>query len=214
MNTIVLSKESKNAAKILAAALRRGAIAVFPTETVYGIGCDATNAAAVKKIFAAKRRSSEKALPVVVSSVSQIAEYAQITLLARALAKKFMPGPLTLVVPLKKGVKFPASSKEKTIAFRITSDKLLLRACRLLGRPIVATSANISGKEPTGDFTQVNGNFSGKVALMVDGGTLASSKPSTILCIAFEKPKILREGAIAGETVLSALARFEGSGKK
>ncbi|MFA6049217.1 MAG: L-threonylcarbamoyladenylate synthase [Candidatus Micrarchaeia archaeon] len=207
MKTTILKREGKTA-KILAAALRRGQIAVFPTETVYGLGCDATNAAAVKKIFAAKRRPSEKALPVVVSSLSQIAKYAQITPLARSLAKKFMPGPLTLVVPMKKGVKFPAASREKTIAFRITSDALLRRACRLLGQPVVATSANISGKPPAGIFSEAQRDFSGKVPLMVDGGTLAASMPSTVLCIAFETPVILREGQIPAARVLNALKFF------
>ncbi len=209
IGTVVVRAEGEGAARELANAVRTGKVAVFPTETVYGIGCDATSAGAVRKVFSAKKRPAEKALPVVVSSVSQIEKYAQISPLARFLARKFLPGPLTMVIPLKKGKKLAACGRGKTIAFRVSSLALLRNACRLARVPIVATSANVSGKPAVQSFEQAKLDFLGKVDLMVAAGKLAQSEPSTIIDLAHPgAPVFVREGAIAFSRVRDECKKF------
>ncbi len=208
IETIVVRESRKNASTELAKAVRQGKLAVFPTETVYGIGCDATNAAAVRKIFLAKSRPKEKALPVVVSSVSQIEKFAQISPIVRFLAKKFLPGPLTMVVPLKKGKNLAACMGARSVAFRISSNLLLRNACRIGGVPIVATSANVSGNPAAHSFERAEKDFFGKVGLIVDAGALARALPSTIIGLAGATPVLVREGAISFSRVRDECKKF------
>ncbi len=203
----IIQEKMASAAKTLAHAIKRGEVAVFPTDTVYGIGCDATNASAVKKVFEAKKRHSGKALPVLVSSLSQIEKFASLSKNARALAKKLMPGPLTLIVPLKPGARLSACGKEKTIAFRISSSALLRKACKIAGVPIVATSANLSGLPPAQSFEDALAEFGGKAGIIVNGGKLKKSHPSTIVDLSSEKPVLVRAGTIRFSSVLKELRK-------
>lgn len=191
MKTILSTQ--KNAAKTAAGIVKKGGVIVFPTETSYGLGCDATNKKAVAKIYALKKRPTNKPLPVIVCSVSQVQNYAVLSPVARRAVKRFMPGPLTLVVPLKQ--KLPVS--KKTIAFRISSNSFARSLAHYANAPIVSTSANLSGEEPVFSFDEAGKMFGGKADLLVDAGNLPKCKPSTIVDLTGDEPVLVRPGKIS-----------------
>ncbi|MFQ5405726.1 MAG: L-threonylcarbamoyladenylate synthase [Candidatus Micrarchaeia archaeon] len=200
--TCLVVKEAKRSVALAARVICKGGLVVFPTETSYGVGCDATNPFAVKKLFALKRRSVLKSLPVVVSSLKQASVFAVVSAGAKRVVNEVMPGPLTLVVPLKK--KIPASSSN-SVAFRISSNDFLRSLCRASAVPVVATSANLSGEKPVFDFEKAKNLFYGKVDLLVDGGKLEKTPSSTIVSLTGENPVLLRRGPVSFAEVKRAL---------
>ena len=197
---MIVSIKQKNAAALAAKAIRAGKLVVYPTETSYALGCDATNPKAVEAIYRLKRRPREKDLPVIVSPVSQIEKYALLSPLAKKLCKKFLPGPLTLVVPLKKPL---AASKSGSVAFRVSVNPFARLLARLSGVPVVSTSANVSGEQPAFSLEDAR-QFAEKSGLAIDAGPLVLSPPSTIVCL-LNGPKILRQGKIPEGQILEAL---------
>lgn len=177
--------------------LKQGKIVVFPTETSYGLGCDATNQKAVDKIFKIKKRPRSKPLLVVASSVAMAKKYLRWNKTLDKLAKKYWPGPLTIIgesrAALAKGVVAP----DNTVALRVTSHPIARRLCAKLGRPIVATSANISDAGDAYDSRELVKIFAGKKHapdFLIDAGYLPRRAPSTIVSVTGEKIKIIRQG--------------------
>lgn len=169
--------------------LKRGGVIVYPTETSYGLGADYTNKRAVKKIFKIKKRADKK-LAVIVSSLFVIKKYALIDEDAEKLSREFMPGPLTLVV----------RKKEKgTLAFRISSNEIAFSISKKFKKPIIATSANISGSGDNYEIKKIKEIFEDKVDLIIDGGNLRKRKPSTIYDV--ENHKILRTGSVTEKMI-------------
>lgn len=183
----------------VAAKLLSGGTIIFPTETSYGLGCDATNQDAVDKIFEIKNRPQTKSLLVVVPTIAMAKEYLQWNDLLEQLANKYWPGPLTVVGecnqnnPLAKGVLSPAD----TLALRVTNHPIPKFLSEQLGRPLVATSANIS---ETGDvyspeqIINIFQNQSVQPDIAMDYGELPKNKPSTIVSVLGNELKILRQG--------------------
>lgn len=202
---MIAKEKSAGTAQLFAKTVLEGGLVVFPTETVYGIGCDATNAKAVAQVYKAKKRRKEKILPVVFADLKHAQKYVSLSRKARFLAEKFMPGPLTLVVFLKK--KLAACANSKTVAFRISSNKLLSKASALSKKPLVATSANLSGKPPVSNFAEAKKTFLGKASLFIDGGVLSEKKPSTIIDLTGKKIGVVREGAVELQKILKALKK-------
>ena len=166
---------------------------VYPTETSYGLGADYTNKRAVKKIFKIKKRSDKK-LSVIVPSLFVIKKYVVIDKEAEKLARTFMPGPLTLIV----------RKREKgTIAFRISSNEIAFSIAKKFKKPIIATSANISGSGDNYEIKKIREIFEDKVDLIIDGGNLRKRKPSTIYDV--ENKIVLREGPITEKMIKRAL---------
>jgi L-threonylcarbamoyladenylate synthase len=192
--TTVMKADDPNAVNIAAAIMKKGGLIIYPTETSYGIGADYTNKKAVRKIHRLKQRPSEKKIPVVASGIRMMKKYAVITRDAEKLAKKFMPGPLTLVVNTKKG---------GTVAFRISSHPFAKKLPEKLGKPVTSTSANISGNKPLYKFTEVLAYFLNKADLIVDGGNLKKTKPSTIFDV--ENKCIIRKGTVKLREIKSEL---------
>jgi len=181
-------------------ALRRGGIIVFPTETAYGLGADARSTRALKKINALKGRSPEKTPPLIVASFAMAERYGLFSAALRGLCKQFWPGPLTLVVPARKGTDLSRSAihRDGTIALRVSSHPVSQMLSRRLKAPIVATSANRSGEPPCYDVDCLREIFlSGKEpSVILDGGKLRGEKPSTIVKEEDGKIIVLRQGAI------------------
>ena len=174
--------------------LEKGNIIVYPTETAYAIGADATNSEAVEKIFQTKKRERGKPLSIIVSSVDMIEKYAIIDDNTRKLVAKLMPGPLTLVVPVKGTL--PENLCQGTIAFRISSNPLANEICSKLQKPITATSANLSGNEPIYNIDEIKKQFD---LFIVDVGNLPENEVSTVYHV-IEK-KILRPGPISEQDI-------------
>jgi len=178
--------------------LGRGGLVVYPTESAYALGCDATNASAAKKIFSLKKRGG-KYLPMVVGSVSMAKKYGSINRYAATLLKRFVSRPLTLIVP-KKGIPDVVNTE---FVFRIGSG-VAGELSRALGKPVVSTSANISGAGVIYSFAKVRDLFDGKVDIILDGGDLEEKPVSTIV----KGKEVIREGAISAKEIASALTVF------
>ncbi len=189
--------------RLAAQALNDGAITIFPTETCYGLGCDATDETAIRRIFEIKKRNRKKALPIIVSNLQIAKEYCYITGDAEKLTKKFMPGPLTLVVKAKRNLPKALTANSGKIAFRISGSKIANALAKELGKPIVATSANLEGKPEIYSGKEAIEKFAQCVDVIIDAGALPKRKPSAIYDIPGKK--ILRAGKISEKQIKKAL---------
>ena len=180
--------------------LNQGGIVAFPTDTVYGLGACATNQQAVERIYAVKERPQNVALPLLLACTSQISEVAEpVPQIAWLLAKKFLPGALTLVLHKSNSVPNIITAGDITVAVRIPAHPIPVALVEGLGAPIVGTSANLSGKPSALTADEVYSQFGDKIDLVIDGGKCPGGRESTIVDVTEETPVILREGAITGE---------------
>ena len=183
--------------------IRSGGVVVFPTDTVYGIGCNPYDGKAVEKIYKIKNRESQKLLPLLGYSINELEKIAVFTTEMKKIVEKFWPGPITLIVELKDG-KIKQSMKLKDrIAVRIPKNECalsLLKECRI----IIGTSANISGSKSFTDPDDCEKNLVG-YDILVDGGKITSVDESTIIEFDGNKLKILRKGSISEEEIRKIL---------
>lgn len=175
--------------------IREGGLVVYPTESCYGLGCNAFDKAAVTRVFAVKSRPLGTPLPIIVSDVAMLKTCAFIDERAEKIMKEFWPGPLTIA--LRKKSIIPDVLNPRAVAARVSSHPvamLLVKAARV---PITATSANTSGQSPHYTVKQVMRDLNGKIDLILDVGRLPRKKVSTIIDFTFgATPKITRLGAI------------------
>lgn len=177
--------------------LKNGGVIVYPTDTCYGIGCDALNEQAIKKVFDLKEREYNKPQNIVVNSIKEINKYAHVSKKAKTFAKRFLPGPFTLVLPKKPIVLDIYSAGLPTVAIRIPNNKYCIAVTKALKAPIISTSANISGQSPAYNIDDVLVQFKDKkIDLIIDAGTLKNTEPSTIVDLIGKRTLILREGPI------------------
>jgi len=199
--TKIESSKARSAAKHFVGAidaLRRGDVIVFPTETLYGLGADALNSAAVEKIFQLKGRDSLNPIPVLVAGPEMLRNLViEIPPLAQKLMDRFWPGPLTLVLPARRDLPKPLLNASGGIAVRISSQPIATQLLKALRRPMTATSANPSGKEPARTLQEAKSYFSGKIKVFLEGGRLTSKSGSTVVEIVGAAIKIIRDGDIA-----------------
>ena len=191
------------------AALERGEVIVFPTETLYGLGADAFNEAAVDTVFRLKGRKPDTPIPVLVATEAMLGQLVDdIPPLARKLMQRFWPGPLTLVLPARANVLRPLMNAGGGIGVRISSQPIAMQLVQALGRPLTATSANPSGKNPARTLREAQSYFTGKVNTFIDGGTLTSGTGSTVAEVQGERLRIIR----AGDITAAALEQVLGKG--
>jgi L-threonylcarbamoyladenylate synthase len=191
--------------QLAARVIRHGGLVVFPTDTVYGIGCDARNHEAISAIYAAKGRSTLKAIPLLLSGEDGLAKVARhLSPAAQALAKRYWPGALTLVVDRRAELPEELGGGE-TIAVRVPDHGELRAFIRECGGLIAATSANRSGSADALDARSAAAYFGDSIELIVDGGRVAGGIPSTVVNCAVWPPIVLREGAIRQNEILEAI---------
>lgn len=190
-----------------AALLQAGGLVAFPTETVYGLGADARQAAAVAGIFAAKGRPRFNPLIVHVADMETAERVAVFSNQARGLAAAFWPGPLTLVLPLRAdaGISDLVTAGLETVAVRMPAHPVARGLLTTFGGPLAAPSANPSGKVSPTDAEHVLEGLSGRIAAVVDGGACPVGVESTILGL--DPPTLLRPGGLDVETLEAALGR-------
>lgn len=183
--------------------LKNGGIVIFPTETVYGIGGNALDENAVKRIYEVKKRPMEKALSILIGSKEDIKKYAKITNeLEQKIIDNFMPGPITLILKKKKNKNFNVfTNNNETIGVRIPDSKIIKEILDKCKFPIAAPSANISGKPSGVNMQEIKKDFDGKADILIDGGICKETKPSTIVKIEKDEIVILREGCISKEEI-------------
>jgi L-threonylcarbamoyladenylate synthase len=199
-----------NAAAVAAAAdcLAGGGLVAFPTETVYGLGADATNPGAVARLYQAKGRPSFNPLIAHVGDLQAAQRIARFDATAIALAEAFWPGPLTLVMPKTKDcpVADLATAGLDTIAIRVPAHPVSRAILHAFGGPIVAPSANLSGHVSPTTATHVQSDLEGRIDLIVDGGAVAVGVESTIVGC-FGEPMLLRPGGLPREKIERVLGR-------
>jgi L-threonylcarbamoyladenylate synthase len=180
--------------------IQKGGIILYPTETIYGLGCDLFNEKAVKRLYTIKKRPETKPALVLIGNISMLRELVvDIPLLASRLMKRFWPGPLTILFKAKKNISPLITAGSGMIGVRLSGSKFcvkLLTVCRI---PIVSTSANISGKLFLNDIDSLEKIFATEIDLIVDAGNLPSSLSSTVVDVSSGSVKVIREGAIGRE---------------
>jgi L-threonylcarbamoyladenylate synthase len=174
--------------------IKKGGIAIFPTDTVYGIGCNPYNINAVKKIYEIKSREKIKSLPVLVYSLDIVKEITCIDSFTEKIIKKYWPGPLTLILKLTDKKLKKSLKLDKKIAVRIPDSKCTLKLLEKCGL-LVGTSANISGNSSYTNPNECIKNIK-NYDIFLNGGTITSKGESTIIEIENEKIKMIREGAL------------------
>lgn len=195
-----LEESISTAARLIAA----GEIVAFPTETVYGLGADATDPEAIAKVFKAKGRPSDNPMIVHVADQAGLARCAEVDSRVNVLIERFMPGPLTLVLPSKEIIPAVARAGLPTLALRIPDHPVALALISATG-PLVAPSANLSGRPSPTTARHVMDDLDGTIAAVLDGGPCRVGIESTVLDLSGEEPVVLRPGIITEEEIISVL---------
>ena len=193
------------------ALLRRGALVVLPTDTVYGLAADATRDDAVARVFRAKGRPPDKPLIALVATREMAAACADFPAAARALADAFWPGPLTLVLPRAAGSPLSPLSPllargARGVSLRIPANETARALVHAAGRPLTAPSANRSGAPSPCTAREAAAGLGGAIALTIDGGPASACGESTLVEMTGQRPRLLRAGAVA----LAAIERIIG----
>jgi L-threonylcarbamoyladenylate synthase len=199
---ISLTNPDKRIIRKIAKEILNGKVIFYPTETCYGLGGNALDKKVVEKIYEIKKRPIKSDISVIVSSLEIAEKYGVINENAKKLVKKFMPGPLTLIVKRKRN--FPKLTN-KDFAFRISSCKVAHEIAKLAKVPITATSANIHGEPSIYSSKKVIKQFKGKVDIILDAGNLKRTKPSTIIDVRKEV-KLVREGPVSFKEIKKVIA--------
>ena len=206
MKTLMLSAENHDTASTAAQIIKNGGLVAIPTETVYGLGANGLDEAAVAKIFVAKGRPQDNPLILHIHSAAQMEDCCHsIPDAAYQLAEKFWPGPLTMVLPARSIVPKCTTAGLSTVAVRCPDNAVTREIIRLAGVPIAAPSANLSGKPSTTTAAHVLHDHDGKIDAIVDGGPCRVGVESTIVDLTEERPRLLRPGGITPEQLLSVL---------
>ncbi len=179
--------------------INEGEIVAFPTETVYGLGGDATNQEAIKKIFVAKDRPLDNPFIVHLYDIDAISEVAYLTEEAKKIFDAFSPGPITVVLKKKDCVPNIATANLDTVGIRIPSHPMAREFLKRCGRPIAAPSANLSKRVSPTECRYVFEDMQGRIPLILDGGSCEVGIESTVLSLAGDIPTVLRPGAITVE---------------
>ncbi|MGQ4911219.1 MAG: L-threonylcarbamoyladenylate synthase [Candidatus Thorarchaeota archaeon] len=188
-----------------------GGLVVYPTDTSYGVGCDARDSAAMDRLIAVKRRDPSNGLPLLFSDLSQCQEYHEFDSLELVLARLFWPGALTLVVSPKSDLPYHIKGDRESIATRVPDHVVPRGISQRIGGPIIGTSANKSGGPSPFDMSAALDQLKDEVDLYIDGGPSQSSQNSTIIGVeradddGFMNIKVYREGALSLDDISKAL---------
>ena len=206
MNTLLLSAQDPQTPVTAAQIIRSGGLVAIPTETVYGLGANGLDEAAVARIFEAKGRPQDNPLILHISDASEMERFCHsIPQAAYDLADAFWPGPLTIVLPARDIVPKRTTGGLATVGVRCPDCGVTREIIRLSGVPIAAPSANISGKPSTTTAAHVLHDHDGRIAAVVDGGPSRVGVESTIVDLTDERPRLLRPGGIGPEELMEVL---------
>jgi len=192
----------EHAAREAAHVLSDGGIVLYPTETVYGLGVDATNPQALRKLYGLKNRDLHKTSLIAVGSVADIEQYGVMNALSRSLAEHFLPGALTLVLQATEQALEGIIRDDGTVGIRVPSDPFCIALSMEFKGAYTSTSANISRLPPAGsvdDILAQFGELASAISIVIDDGERNQGTPSTIVSCVTEVPVILREGVLSRE---------------
>jgi len=210
ISTVDKNQPEKDKIKRAAEIIRNGGLVAFPTETVYGLGGNALDEDAAKKIYAAKGRPQDNPLIVHIYDISQLNELVkEIPERAKLLMDKFWPGPLTIIFNKKKIVPFGTTGGLDTVAIRMPSHPVALELIKEAKVPIAAPSANISGRPSPVSADDVAEDLAGRIEMILDGGKASVGVESTVLDLSEKVPIILRPGGVTREQLKEVLGRVD-----
>ena len=199
-----LLRIDKESIREAAATILKGGLVVYPTDTVYGLGCDPFDKEAVNKVADVKRRIKGN-FPVLVETIEKAKELGEVDGDAETLALRFWPGPLTIVVSSRAELPSSIVGTDRMVGLRVPGRKDTLDFISMCGGSLVGTSANISGAPSMRQADEALKIFEGKVDLVLDGGSLAKSPESTVVRATSKRVDILREGAVSRQEIVMAL---------
>lgn len=203
-NTMRILKATQRNIAIASDIVRKGGLVVYPTDTVYGLGCDPLNIEAVKKTFHVKG-DREKPLPILASSIENVEKIAHLSESAERIAARFWPGPLTLVLIKKSLLPNVVTCNQSSVGVRIPKHDVAIRLIQMSGGLLVGTSANKTGKKPPQNAREAAEQIGEEIDLILDSGTTSFGVSSTLVDLTSTEPKLLREGPISLKEILDAL---------
>jgi L-threonylcarbamoyladenylate synthase len=205
--TPILQAANTHAQQMAAQAMLDGGLVAFPTDTVYGIGTAYDSMSGIARIFEAKGRASEKAIPVLIASIDQLDMLAErLPGGAVALANYFWPGALTLILARRSGVPLELAPGRTTIGVRMPAHATTRELIAITGKPLACSSANLAGASPALSAAQVASYFPHGLEMILDGGAASIGTPSTIVDFTSPaRPRLLREGAISRSALATVL---------
>ncbi len=176
--------------------LLSGGVCIYPTDTIYGLGCSIENKRAIERIYLLKRMRSEKPFSFVCSDLSHITDYAHVSNMAFKIMKRLIPGPYTFILPAARMKNLPRIliSKRKTVGIRVPNNVAALSLVKALGHPILSTSVTTETGEVLNDPDDIFDHFNSVVDIILDGGPLIS-EPSSVIDLTGSTPEIIRVGA-------------------
>lgn len=194
---MIISINPKNPQKRLiervARALEQGGLIGYPTDTIYGIGCDLFNREAIERIYRLKKHDSIKPLSFICSDLNDISRYARVSNYAYKTMKRLLPGPYTFILEATKLVPQMAVTKQKTVGIRVPDNRICLSIVERLGHPIISTSVYTVNEELYSDPADIGEKFGKQLDLIIDGGIIVAEH-SSVIDLTNEEPKVLRRG--------------------
>jgi L-threonylcarbamoyladenylate synthase len=186
--------------------VKRGGLVVYPTDTVYGLGCDPFNVTAVKQVFKVKGER-EKPLPIMASSIDHVEKIASLSPKTEKVAKWFWPGPLTLIVPKKPILPEVVTCNLNSVGVRVPNHAIALQLINLSNGLLVGTSANRTGEKPPQTAPEAARQLGEEVDVILDSGPTTFGVPSTVADLTSKKLRILREGAVSFKEISEVLSQ-------
>lgn len=174
--------------------LRSGGVIAYPTDTVYGIGCDIFNKKAIERIYQIKRRPKYKPFSFICADLKNISEYGRVSNFAYRVMRKLLPGPYTFILEGSNLVPKLMLTRRRTVGIRVPNHEVCLAIVRALGHPLLTTSAAVSDSEPINDPQEIDKKMGAALDAVVDGGVLYSS-PSSVVSLIGDTPEIIRAGS-------------------
>ncbi|MFN3921029.1 MAG: L-threonylcarbamoyladenylate synthase [Caldimicrobium sp.] len=195
------TQELREILKKISQILSSDKVGAIPTETFYALACNPFSEKALEKLFSLKGREFNKPILVLLGHLNDLSlVVARVPSLALKLIKAFWPGPLTLVLPAKKGLPKLLTANLDTIGVRLSSCEITRKVAQAFGKPITGTSANVSGEPPCKTVSEISKKFP-EIDFILDGGPVKSEKPSTVIEILDKEIKLIREGVISFEEI-------------
>ncbi len=191
-----LSNPEQRVVTKAAETLQAGGVIIYPTDTVYGLGCSINAKDAIERVHIIKGQRKDKPFSFVCSDLKHISEYAHVSNAAFRVMKHLIPGPYTFILPAARMKQLPRilMSKRKTVGIRVPDSKVVLAIVKELGHPILSTSVTVNGGAILNDPEAIVTGFRNTVDMIIDGGLL-TSEPSTVIDFTGEEPKVVRVGA-------------------
>jgi tRNA threonylcarbamoyl adenosine modification protein (Sua5/YciO/YrdC/YwlC family) len=183
----------KKTTELIVNTLNNGGIIAYPTDTYYGIGCDLFNIKAIRRLYAMKRLDDKRALSIICRALKDVSAYAIMSNFSFEVLKRYLPGPYTFVLKAKKIIPKLLMTDRKEVGVRIPAHPVPIAIAELMERPIINTSAKISGEEVLIDPRHIEKTFKGAIDIVIDGGIIIS-EPSTVVRLVNDEAEVLREG--------------------